>query len=140
VFLAKVFGVVTSPDLVTLSMFCVSAEANVSAGAPCWICCTSVLEPAKLNLTVTPGLAAWKSLPIVVKASVSEAAAKTVRVTCFASELELDPPLSSLSPHAAANTTTMAQATSRSRNLPRRRVIARTAFRVWGRPAMVVKC
>ena len=42
----------TRPSPVALSMFLVSAEANTSAGAPCWIWVTRSEEPAKLKLTV----------------------------------------------------------------------------------------
>src|SRR6185295_9836671 len=59
-------------------MFWVSADANASAGAPWPICVTSVFEPAKLKVTLTPGFAASYCLPIVVNGSVRDAAAKIV--------------------------------------------------------------
>jgi hypothetical protein len=43
-------------------------------------CVLSVEDPAKLNVTVTPGFAASKFFPISLNASVREAAAKTVKV------------------------------------------------------------
>jgi hypothetical protein len=52
-----------------------SAEANTSAGAPCWIWAARSEEPAKLNRTVVPGWAASTWAPIGVKAFFSEAAA-----------------------------------------------------------------
>ena len=61
-------------------MFLVSAEANTSAGAPCWIWVTRSEEPAKLNVTVVPGWAASNCCPSSVKVDFSEAAANTVRV------------------------------------------------------------
>src|SRR5262245_31033213 len=59
-------------------MFVWSADANVSAGAPCWICVASVDDDPKLNVADASGFAVWKSFPICVKAPVSEAAADTV--------------------------------------------------------------
>ena len=61
-------------------MFVPSADAKTSAGAPPWICCTSADDAPKLNVTVVPGFAFWKSAPIFVNASVSDAAADTVMV------------------------------------------------------------
>src|SRR5579875_1337694 len=78
---AKTRGVVAlKPPLTTFSMFAWSAEAKTSAGAPCWIWVTRVGLPAKLNLTFSPGSCVCSWLPILVKASVREAAASTVRV------------------------------------------------------------
>src|SRR5262245_65708364 len=54
------------------------AAAKTSAGAPSLIWVASAELPAKLNVTLTPGLAASKSLPIWVNDSVSDAAANTV--------------------------------------------------------------
>ena len=45
------------------------AEANTSAGAPCWICAASAFEPAKEYFSL---------LSIAGKTSVNEAAAYTV--------------------------------------------------------------
>ena len=53
------------------------AAAKTSAGAPWVIWVARVALEPKLNVTVLPDLA-WKSLPIWVNASVSDAAAKTV--------------------------------------------------------------
>jgi hypothetical protein len=79
VFLTKVTGVaVIAPVSVTCFMFVGAAEANTSAGAPWLICCANAELPPKLNLTRTPGLAASKSLPILVNDSVNDAAANTV--------------------------------------------------------------
>src|SRR5215469_734876 len=69
-----------NPPLTTFCMFAWSAEAKTSAGAPCWICVTSIGLPAKLNLTSTPGYFAWTWSPIFVNAPVSDAAASTVRL------------------------------------------------------------
>ncbi len=81
-FVRKTWGAAlsTNPPVTTASIFVPLAEANTSAGAPCWIWVTSVCEPAKLNVTVTPGLAASKACPISLKASVREAAANTFSV------------------------------------------------------------
>src|SRR5206468_1304869 len=68
------------PASVTVFMLAGAAEANTSAGAPWLICVARAELPAKLNLTVEPGLAASKSLPIRVNDSVSDAAANTVTV------------------------------------------------------------
>ena len=59
-------------------MLVVSAVASTSAGAPCCTCVTRSLLPAKLKSTFTSGWAAVKSSPNWVKASVSDAAAKTL--------------------------------------------------------------
>jgi hypothetical protein len=59
-------------------MFFGEAEANTSAGAPLMIWAARAELAAKLNVTFTPGWAASNCLPIVVKASFSEAAANTV--------------------------------------------------------------
>src|SRR5262245_19916009 len=59
-------------------MLAPSAEANTSAGAPPWICCARVPDEPKLNVIVVPGLRFWKSAPILVNASVVDAAAETV--------------------------------------------------------------
>src|SRR5215471_5394109 len=69
---------VTCPPVTSFCMLAPSAEANTSAGAPPWICCARVDDAAKLKVTVVPLLIFSKSLPIFVKASVSEAAADTV--------------------------------------------------------------
>ena len=53
------------------------ALAKTSAGAPCTIWVARVSEPPKLKRTVT-SLALEKVSPMLVKASLSEAAAKTV--------------------------------------------------------------
>ena len=59
-------------------MLAVSADANTSAGAPCSICNSSAPDEPKLNVTVVPLYFFSKAVPIVVKPSVSEAAADTV--------------------------------------------------------------
>src|SRR5579859_4134217 len=68
-----------SPPLMATSICLVLAEAKTSAGAPWVICVASWSEPAKLKLTVAPLLAALNLVAISLKASVSEAAANTVR-------------------------------------------------------------
>src|SRR4051794_17213094 len=73
-------------------MFFWVAEAKTSAGAP-WV--TWVARPElgpKLKTTFVPGWAASNCLPRVVKASVREAAARTVIVPAgLAAEDEPDP-------------------------------------------------
>src|SRR5260370_4370708 len=59
-------------------MFFGDADANTSAGAPLMIWVARAELAPKLNVTFTPGLAASNCLPMVVKASFSEAAANTV--------------------------------------------------------------
>ncbi len=55
VLVAKTVGVPESrSSLAALSMVLVSAEANTSAGAPCWSWATRSEEPAKLNSTGAP--------------------------------------------------------------------------------------
>src|SRR5262249_37074705 len=68
------------PASVTVFMLAGAAEANTSAGAPWLIWLASAELAAKLKVTVDPGLAASKSLPIRVNASVSDAAANAVTV------------------------------------------------------------
>ena len=70
----------TSLSLVALSMFLVSAEAKMSAGAPCCNWVTRSDDPAKLKVTLTPGWAVSNCLPSSVKVFFSEAAANTVSV------------------------------------------------------------
>src|SRR5437660_4266541 len=78
---AKTAGVPdANPPVTTFCMLAWSAAAKMSAGAPCWICVTSVGLPAKLNVEAMPGYFRWRSAPILVNASVSEAAASTVRL------------------------------------------------------------
>src|SRR5690349_11989481 len=71
---------VTWPPVTSFCMLAPSADAKASAGAPPWICWASVPDEPKLNVIVVPGFAFWKSVPILVKASVSDAAADTVIV------------------------------------------------------------
>ena len=56
------------------------AAAKTSAGAPLTICCARSDEPAKLNLTDTPGWSVSNCLPSALNVSVSDAAASTVSV------------------------------------------------------------
>src|SRR3954470_20962006 len=70
----------TSSSATALSMFAVSADANTSAGAPCWICATRSEEPPKLKLTFTPVCEASNRFPSSVNVDVSDDAAKTVSV------------------------------------------------------------
>ena len=73
---AKSCGAPVLPAI--LSMLLPSAVASTSAGAPCCSCVTRSLLPAKANVTFTSGWAAVNWSPSCVKASVSDAAAKTV--------------------------------------------------------------
>src|SRR5450631_4482027 len=79
-FLAKITGVSTSPAVTSLFMLAWSADANTSAGAPCWIWVTRVLDPAKLNVRLRPGSADAIAVLAALKAPVSDAAAKTLRL------------------------------------------------------------
>jgi hypothetical protein len=98
VLLAKSTGSpVTEPSATALSMFLVSAEAKTSAGAPWEICATRSDDPAKLNATVTPGLASSNVLPISVNVPLSDAAANTVMVVACGAAPSDDPS----EPHAA---------------------------------------
>ena len=56
-----------------------SADANTSAGAPSTIWATRSDDAAKLNVTSTSGCSDSNASPIAVNASVSDAAANTVR-------------------------------------------------------------
>src|ERR1700682_3031740 len=76
--LSKAVGVSTRLAATNFCMLVWSAVATTSAGAPDWICATSCWEPAKLYVTIRPGLAATRWFLSSVKASVSEAAANTV--------------------------------------------------------------
>src|SRR5262249_39580602 len=98
-----------TPPWVALSMLAWSADANTSAGAPLVSCWTSVDEPWKLYLIVTPGCAASNCGLMALKDSVSDAGANTVSVFCsvlVGLELELapdpQPVISSASPASAA--------------------------------------
>src|SRR6266508_1114928 len=86
--------------LATLSMLLVSAEANTSAGAPCWIWVASAWLPAKLKVTLVSGCAAVKSLPSLANAAVSDAAANTL-ISVRGPAPEASPP-----PQPAASTAT----------------------------------
>src|ERR1039457_5298018 len=78
---AKIAGVpAMSTACCTGAMSWVEAEANTSAGAPCWICVASVPDEPKLNETVVPGCADWNIVPRVPKAPLSDDAADTVIV------------------------------------------------------------
>src|SRR5262245_32461715 len=107
--LAKFWGVPTRS--VTLSMLVVSAEANTSAGAPCWIWVARAWLPAKLKVTLVPPLAAVYCSPILVKAAVSEAAANTL-ISAGAATPE-PPPGSSSPPHPASTSAATASAAAR---------------------------
>ena len=89
---AKACGAATRSP--AASMFFVSAVASTSAGAPCRNCVTRSLLPAKLKVTFTSGWAAVKSPPSWVKASLSDAAAKTL------SSRDRPPPASAVAPQA----------------------------------------
>src|SRR5579883_177507 len=68
------------PSFCAPSMLAVSAEANTSAFAPCASCVRSVGEPAKFMVSLAEGLASSMSVFILLKASVRDAAANTVRL------------------------------------------------------------
>ena len=72
--LSDAFG---TPVSVTVLIVAGLAAAKTSAGAPWLIWVASVELAPKLKVTLAPDLA-WKSWPMWVKTSVSEAAAKTV--------------------------------------------------------------
>ena len=55
----------------------VSALAKASAWPPWSSWMARVLDPAKLKVTRLPGFAVWNAMPISLKDSVSDAAAKT---------------------------------------------------------------
>src|SRR5689334_15909054 len=82
-------------------MFFVSADANTSASAPCWICCTSCCEPAKLNVGSRFDPDESASL-VLLNADVSDAAAKTSSgvFVCVATVVLDDEELFELLPHA----------------------------------------
>ncbi len=46
-FEVKTYGVVTRPSLWSWYGSFVFAEANTSAGKPCWICAASMFDPPK---------------------------------------------------------------------------------------------
>src|SRR5689334_12700060 len=109
---ANVCGASTRFASCSFFMFLVSADANTSAGAPCWICCTSACEPAKLYVRSRSGAAVDNVCFRSLNDSVSDAAAKTLSLPlsfAFAvavavvvgTALELS---SSSPPHAVAKT------------------------------------
>src|SRR4051794_36414738 len=77
-FLVNGFGSMAEPPSVAFFMLASSAEAKTSPGAPLLAWPASVDEESKENLTWTSELAAWKACPISLKASVNDAAARTV--------------------------------------------------------------
>src|SRR6266508_851156 len=107
--LAKFCGVATRS--VTLPMLVVSAEANTSAGAPCWIWVASAWLPAKLKVTLVPPLAAVYCSPILVNAAVSDAAANTL----ISLEDPDEPPEDLLLPPQAAASTATTNSTTAER-------------------------
>ena len=118
------------PASVTVFMFAGAAEANTSAGAPWLICVASAELPAKLNLTVAPGLAASKSLPIRVNDSVSDAAANTLTVPVTPALLLPGDDLAACwPPPQPARASTAKAATAGSQ-----RVLIRTSFLCCRRP------
>jgi hypothetical protein len=92
----------------TLSMLGKSAEANTSAGAPCWIWVASAWLPAKLKVTLVPLLAAVYRSPSWLNAAVSDAAANTL-----ISVGDSPPGESSLPPQPAATTATTSRTTAK---------------------------
>ena len=83
---------------------------NTSAGAPCCICVTSACEPAKLYEIDRSGRLAERAVFSAVKASVSEAAAKTESGPCGAGASAATPrdpvPLAHAAVVSASATTT----------------------------------
>src|SRR5664280_2429458 len=76
---AKMTGFPTmSPEDCAVVMSLVLAEANTSAGAPCWIWVTSAPDDPRLNVMVVPGWADSNRLPSWPKVPVSEDAADTM--------------------------------------------------------------
>ena len=63
---------------VNLSMFDTSAEAKMSAGAPCTIWACKAEDASKLNVTFASGCAVVNAAPRSLKAAVSDDAANTV--------------------------------------------------------------
>src|SRR5579884_116129 len=90
-FRANVTGVSTRPAVTSLFMLVWSADAKTSAGAPCWIWVTSALDPAKLDLRSSSGLARMRPVFAELNAPVSDAAANTSRppVTVAPAEVAL---------------------------------------------------
>src|SRR5215472_15736291 len=86
-FLAKFCGFDASPAETTSCIVLVDAEAKTSAGAPLVIWASRPELGPKLNFTVSPLCAASNCCPILVKASVSEAAPNTVIVPVAGAEL-----------------------------------------------------
>src|SRR5947207_12423323 len=77
-FRANVLGVSTKLASTSFCMFFVSADANTSAGAPCWIWVTSACDPAKLYVNDNPGALVANVDFSLLNASVSDAAANTL--------------------------------------------------------------
>src|SRR4030095_6194744 len=107
--LAKFCGVPTRS--LTLSMLVVSAEANTSAGAPCWIWVARAWLPAKLKGTLVPPLALVYCWPSWLKAAVSDAAANTLISSADPEEPPED--VLSLPPQAASTSAATATAARR---------------------------
>src|SRR4029453_8433748 len=107
--LAKFWGVPTRS--LTLSMLVVAAEANTSAGAPCWIWVARAWLPAKLKVTLVPPLALVYCWPSSLKAAVSDAAANTLISLADPEE----PPEDALSLPPQAASTSAAAATTAGR-------------------------
>src|SRR3954468_17012341 len=79
-FLANGVEVFAALASTSCCMFFGDAEANASAGAPWVICWASAELAPKLKVTFVPGWAVSKAWPIAVKDSLSDAAAKTLRL------------------------------------------------------------
>ena len=109
-FLTKGVGLAASPADTTWSMFLVLADAKTSAGAPWLICSASAELASKLKSTLAPLCAASNCLPNVVKASVSDDAAKTLIVPVMAVDEAGLPPDEPPHPATASVTVTAAAA------------------------------
>src|SRR5256884_9869392 len=77
---ANTLGPVALPASVTFFMLAWSAEANTSAGAPLLAWVASADEASKLKVTLLPGCLPSKAVPSSLNDSLSEAAARTVRL------------------------------------------------------------
>ena len=94
-FLTNTWGVPeTSPSFTAVSISSWAAEANTSAGAPCWIWASRSELAPKLCFTSTPWFCSSKVFPSSPKASVRDEAASMVSVPPCSPPPPPDPPLS----------------------------------------------
>src|SRR5512133_3281317 len=107
--LANTFGLPARS--LTLSMLGTSAEANTSAGAPCWIWVARAWLPAKLKVPLVPSAAVYWG-PSSLNAAVSDAAANTL---ISPGDCAPEPPPESSPPPQAASTSAAAASTAARR-------------------------